>query len=102
MRVSRGHKTQNPALYLFRVTGFCALRNHFSPIFPVLGLEKELVSRILINAVYTKLFCKSMKRGRFKDTSKRRNDKSSRQDLGFRADEDLQDIFVGLRMSQKK
>ena len=47
-----GPKIQNPALYLFRVTGFWVLTNHFKASF-LSGLKEETCSGILLNAVYT-------------------------------------------------
>jgi len=52
MRICRGHETKNPALYLFRVTGFWVTIHIFKSSFRI-GLKEETRSGILLNAVYT-------------------------------------------------
>ena len=63
VRFSRRHKIQNPALHLFRVTGFSGNRGTFQVLFPSHGWKKSIGWAILPNTAYKELLGKSMKKG---------------------------------------
>jgi hypothetical protein len=64
MRISRDHKIQNPALHLFRVTGFLDAYEPSLILFPSLGgLRRKTVTAILPNFVYKNQQRKSMEIG---------------------------------------